>query len=86
MKKLNVLDWISVVLVIIGGLNWGLVGFFDFNLVGTLFGHATVITRIIYAVVGVAALYLIFGMGKCCKGCKKVEGPSVGGGRGGGTQ
>lgn len=54
MKKLILL------LVIIGGINWGLVGFLNFNLVSTIFsGGLTFIARIIYALVGLAALYAI---------------------------
>jgi uncharacterized membrane protein YuzA (DUF378 family) len=49
----------AVVLVIIGGLNWGLVGFFDWNLVDAIFGEGSALSRIIYAVVGLAALYMI---------------------------
>lgn len=59
MKKMNVIDWIAFVLVIVGALNWGLVGFFQFNLVDTLVGGIEIIPRIIYAIVGVAAIYLI---------------------------
>jgi len=59
MKKMNVVDWIAFVLVIIGALNWGLVGFFQFNLVDTLTGSVEIIPRIIYALVGLAAIYLI---------------------------
>jgi hypothetical protein len=55
----NVLDWIALVLVIIGGLNWGLVGLFKFNLVQTILG-AGLITDIVYTLVGVAALYTIY--------------------------
>ncbi len=60
MKKLNYLDWISLILVIIGGLNWGLVGFFGFDLVGAIFGAMSALARIIYGLVGLAALYAIF--------------------------
>ena len=60
MKKLNVLDWLALLLVVIGGLNWGLVGLFNFNLVATIFGDMTMITKIIYIVVGVAALYTLY--------------------------
>lgn len=49
----------AVVLVIIGGLNWGLVGFFDWNLVDALFGEGSALARIIYALVGLAALYMV---------------------------
>jgi uncharacterized protein len=52
------LDLIVHILVIVGGVNWGLIGFFDYNLVGELFGWGTGITRIIYGLVGVAAVYM----------------------------
>ncbi|OGZ27416.1 MAG: hypothetical protein A2365_02995 [Candidatus Nealsonbacteria bacterium RIFOXYB1_FULL_40_15] len=57
MKNLNVLDAIAVILVVIGGLNWGLVGLADFNLVSAIFGE-TVISSIVYALVGLAAIYV----------------------------
>ena len=56
----TVIDWIALVLVIIGGLNWGLVGFFDWDLVATLFGAMTGFSRTIYALVGIAALWTIY--------------------------
>lgn len=49
---------ICIVLLVIGGLNWGLVGIFNFNLVDFLFGSASIFTRITYIVVGLAALYV----------------------------
>lgn len=59
MKK-SVVDWIALILVIIGGLNWGLIGFFKWDLVAALFGELSVISRVVYALVGVAALYTIY--------------------------
>lgn len=59
MKK-NAIDWIALVLVIVGGLNWGLVGLFNFNLVSTLFGVMSVVSRVVYSLVGLAALYTIY--------------------------
>ncbi|MGM5488039.1 MAG: DUF378 domain-containing protein [Nanobdellota archaeon] len=56
----NSLDWIALVLVIVGGLNWGLVGLFQFNLVEFLFGSVAVVERVIYILVGVAAVYMIY--------------------------
>jgi len=65
MGKLNVLGWIALILVIIGGLNWGLVGLFSFNLVTAIFGAMTLISRIVYILVGLAAIYmLILALGK----------------------
>jgi len=56
MRDLNFLDWIVIILVVIGGLNWGLIGFFNFNLVEAVFGTGTFV-RIVYALVGIAAIY-----------------------------
>jgi hypothetical protein len=58
MNKLNAFDWLAVVLVIVGGLNWGLVGILKFDLVATIFGDMSALSRIVYALVGVAAVYL----------------------------
>lgn len=58
MQKLNMVDWLALVLVLVGALNWGLVGILGFDLVATLFGEMSLLTRIIYALVGVAALYI----------------------------
>lgn len=52
--------WITWILVIIGGLNWGLVGFFDYDLVAAIFGDMTTVSRVIYALVGLSALYMLF--------------------------
>lgn len=67
MKKMSVLDWICAILIIIGGLNWGLIGFFNFNLISLIFGDMSIITRIIYALVGLAALYTIYALIKSNK-------------------
>jgi len=59
MNKLSVLDWVALVLVIVGGLNWGLVGAMNFDLVATLFGDMSSLSRIVYVLVGLSAVYLI---------------------------
>jgi uncharacterized membrane protein YuzA (DUF378 family) len=51
------LDVLSVILVVVGALNWGLVGLVQFDLVAALLGDATGLTRLVYVVVGVAGLY-----------------------------
>jgi len=56
--KLNWLDITALVLVIVGGLNWGLFGLFDYDLVAQLFGAAPIIAKIVYDLVGLAAIYL----------------------------
>lgn len=58
MKNLNAADWTALALAIIGALNWGLVGFFNFDLVAAIFGDMSIFSRVIYALVGVAAVYL----------------------------
>lgn len=50
---------ISYVLVIVGALNWGLVGFFGFDLVGAIFGDMTILARIVYGLVGISAFILL---------------------------
>ncbi len=57
--KMNVLDWIAFVLVIVGALNWGLVGFFGFDLVAYIFGSMSMIAKIVYDLVGLAAVYML---------------------------
>ena len=57
MRKLTPLDWLALVLVVVGGLNWGLVGIFGFDLVAAIFGDMSVLSRIVYTLVGVAAVY-----------------------------
>ncbi len=52
----NFLKYGSYALVLIGALNWGLVGVFDFDLVETLFGDMTIITRLVYTLVGLSAI------------------------------
>jgi len=54
---MKTLDIIVGILLVIGGLNWGLVGLFDFNVVDTLFGEMSPVSRIVYVIVGLAALY-----------------------------
>lgn len=58
------LDWVALVLVIIGGLNWGLVGAFNWNLVDAIFGSVQWLARTIYVLVGLSALYLIWWVSK----------------------
>jgi len=58
---MKILNWITFILIVIGGLNWGLIGITDFNLVTTIFGDG-ILTKIIYGLVGLSAIYmLIFG-------------------------
>lgn len=53
---MRTLETIALVLLIIGGLNWGLVGAFQFDLVATLFGEASALSRLVYVLVGLSAV------------------------------
>lgn len=53
------LDITALILIIIGGINWGLIGFFQYNLVDSFFGVFPIVSRIIYILVGLAAIYSI---------------------------
>ncbi|WP_461204406.1 DUF378 domain-containing protein [Clostridium sp. DL1XJH146] len=59
MYKLSNLDKISFVLVIIGAVNWGLIGLFSFNFVNFLFGIIPLIEKIIYVIIGIAGANII---------------------------
>lgn len=59
-------DYVILTLVIIGAVNWGLIGFFKFDLVAFLFGQMTWISRIVYAVIGICGLYTISLFGRIC--------------------
>ena len=56
---MKTLDYILLTLVVIGAVNWGLIGFLRFDLVRVLFGDMTILSRIIYAAVGICGLYAI---------------------------
>ena len=53
---MTIVRTIAIVLLIIGGLNWGLVGLFEFDLVAALFGRGTALARLVYILVGIAAV------------------------------
>lgn len=55
--KLKTFNYIVLALLIIGALNWGLVGFFKFDLVASIFGDMSVFSRIIYCIIGLCAIY-----------------------------
>ena len=64
MKKMGTLDWIVYILVIIGAINWGLVGLFNFDVVNAILGGIPILAKIVYILVGVAGLYLIYTLTK----------------------
>ena len=61
---MRIANTITLVLLIVGGLNWGLVGAFDFDLVAAIFGDMSPLSRIVYVLVGLAAIYQIIPLTK----------------------
>lgn len=59
-QRLTGVDWVPMALVIIGGLNWGLVGLMNIDLVAMIFGEGSPGARIVYLIVGLSALYAIY--------------------------
>jgi uncharacterized membrane protein YuzA (DUF378 family) len=58
-QSMKGVDIVSASILALGGLNWGLIGFFDFNLVEAIFGATSALSRIIYCLVGMSAFYEI---------------------------
>ena len=56
---MKALDYTVLILVIIGAINWGLIGFFGLDLVAFLFGSMSIISRIVYAIIGICGIYAI---------------------------
>lgn len=61
---MKTVDYIALIFVIIGAINWGLIGFFGFDLVKMIFGDMSFISRVIYSVVGIAGLYALSYFGR----------------------
>jgi uncharacterized protein len=64
---MKTLDLLAVILLIVGGVNWGLVGVADFDLVASIFGKMSAFTRLIYTLVGLSAVYHILQWNCLCK-------------------
>lgn len=54
---MKIIDKIALALIVIGAINWGLIGIFRFNLVDTIFGTMSILSRIIYTLVGISGLW-----------------------------
>jgi uncharacterized membrane protein YuzA (DUF378 family) len=59
-SAMSAVDYIAMALLIVGGLNWAMVGLFDIDVVATLFGAGSPASRVVYVLVGLAALYSIY--------------------------
>ena len=58
--RMNALDILAYLLVMLGGLNWGLIGFFSYNLIDTVFGKGSGLSRTMYALIGLGAVYMLY--------------------------
>jgi uncharacterized membrane protein YuzA (DUF378 family) len=61
---MTALKTLTLVLLLVGGLNWGLVGIFDFDLVAAILGDGTLLSRLVYSLVGLSAVYQLYSSGK----------------------
>ncbi len=61
---MKTVDYIALIIVIIGAINWGLIGFLSFDLVRFIFGDMSMLSRIIYSLVGISGLYAISYFGR----------------------
>ena len=64
MVERNTIDWIALVLLLIGGLNWGLVGLFGLDIIETLLGSIPMLQKLVYVLVGLSAAFMTYK--KCC--------------------
>lgn len=69
MKKFGVIDWVAVILVAVGAINWGLYGLWSMDLVKMAFGDMTTLAKAAYVVIGLAGVYTIVGALRCCGHC-----------------
>ena len=60
-KVMKIVFAVALVLLIVGGLNWGLIGLFNFNFVEEIFGHGSIAAMVVYVLVGISALFVAFG-------------------------
>jgi uncharacterized membrane protein YuzA (DUF378 family) len=66
-SAMSAVGYLAMALLIIGGLNWAMVGLFDVDVVATLFGAGSPVTRIVYVLVGLSALYSIYTAAKMAR-------------------
>ena len=67
MNKLSTFDWVALIIIIVGAINWGLVGLFKIDIIKVIFGDMTIFARMLYIIVGLAGLHLLilsFKLGK----------------------
>jgi uncharacterized protein len=60
MQNFNAVDWLALAVLVVGGINWGFISVFNIDLVSAVFGDMTIMTRVVYGLVGISALYITF--------------------------
>lgn len=73
MKSVSKLGCISLVISIVGALNWGLVGLLNFDLIAWLFGPGAHFTKVMYTLVGVSGIYASYSLFLGCSACNKTQ-------------
>jgi uncharacterized membrane protein YuzA (DUF378 family) len=73
MKRLNGIDGLTLILVIIGAINWGLVGLFNYNVVDAIFGAGSTAARVVYTLVGLSGIYLAIASQWFGKATRSIE-------------
>lgn len=59
MEKMSILDWVVLILVVVGGLNWALYGLMGTDLVATVLGPMSMLAKVVYGLIGLSALYML---------------------------
>lgn len=75
---MKALHSIAIVLLVVGGLNWLLVGAFNFDLVAAIFGDMTAATRVVYVLVGLAAIYALINVTRLLRDDRVLAAPATG--------
>ena len=76
LRHLTAADWVAMVLLIVGGVNWGLIGLMNIDLVAMIFGDMTVLARLVYLAVGAAGLYGIYTCIRLSGNSRRTDGMS----------
>ena len=74
---MKVLKWIIHLLVVVGAINWGLVGLFDWNLVSVIFGAGSALETVVYVVVGICGVLGLVMLFTCCRNCDSCKAKSA---------
>jgi hypothetical protein len=71
-KRLGFIDGLAIIIVIIGALNWGFIGLFNYDVIATVLGEMNILTRVAYMIIGLAGLWTIFAFMKKRRAAQKT--------------